>query len=493
MRLGEGEGRDHHLGDHHVAVEECVGLGVAGELLLDRDVVDGHPLLDQGRAERDGVAAREPGQVLDGPAVEGGRGRHPEHERVREDPAEEEPGRLRRRVAPGLHEPGRDDRAGRADRVVQEPDRLEGRDRAEPVVVDDLQDVRVLDPVDGLGGLVVVEQDHGLLDVLHQRGPREEPEVPPVLVDHAGSPVLRGRDQVLGVLERVLERDRRHVGLHDLPGRGREVEPPAHGERVEPGGEDRDVLSPRRVHHALADGCAVRDDHRCDPGRDQGQLRGFVVPDDRDVVGGQARERDVERVDRGVDPSLDLLVRADEHGRGEDPGEFLEPHRRDRERLLLLAGHVRPGEAVLGDEPGEAPVRVDDRDVPHVVLVHQRRDVYGRDVGPRGPGVEVRDVGDPGFDRLDVDRGLGPELGERPPRLGADLPAPGRDVDPGLVHVQELRIPDHAADRVRIGLLVPDHVDAVHARHTARINVCRPGSYAWGFGGRTTLALKKSL
>ena len=178
--------------------------------------------------------------------------------------------------------------------------------------------------------------------------------------------VLRGRDQVLGMLERVLERDRRDVGLHDLPGRGREVEPPAHGERVEPGGEDRDVLGLRRVHHALADGCAVRNDHRGDPRRDQGQLRGLVVPDDRDVVGGQTRERDVQRVDRGVDPALDLLVRADEHGRGEDPGQLLEQHRRDRERLLLLAGHVRTGQAVLGDEPGEAPVRVDDRDVPHV-------------------------------------------------------------------------------------------------------------------------------
>ena len=88
-----------------------------------------------------------------------------------------------RRGGPG-NSPGRDkagfqelhgnDGRGCANRVVQEFDGLQGGDGAEAVVVDDLDDLRFPDPVDGLRGLVVVEEDDGSPHIIEQGCPGQD-------------------------------------------------------------------------------------------------------------------------------------------------------------------------------------------------------------------------------------------------------------------------------------------------------------------------------
>lgn len=79
-------------------------------------------------------------------AVDGGGRRGFEHDRVGDDGRRDQTGQLCRRHEAALLIHFGDDRRGRADRLVPEVNGAAGLDVGQPMVVDDLHDLRLLEP-----------------------------------------------------------------------------------------------------------------------------------------------------------------------------------------------------------------------------------------------------------------------------------------------------------------------------------------------------------
>jgi len=99
------------------------------------------------------------------------------------DPAHHQAGDLRRRAQAGGAEHVRDDRAGGAERPVDEQDGLMRGRVAQAVVVDDFRDLDLGGAVDGLRELVVVHQDELRARRVDDVGLREHADQAAVLVD----------------------------------------------------------------------------------------------------------------------------------------------------------------------------------------------------------------------------------------------------------------------------------------------------------------------
>ena len=115
---------------------------------------------EEGAAQLLQVHLGDPGQALGHGDVPLGAGGRLEHDRVRQNGPGHEPGDL----GTGHHAVflihGGEDGVGAAHGLVAHADGLGGLDIRQAVVVDDLQDLHLLQPGHGLGGLVVIHQHH---------------------------------------------------------------------------------------------------------------------------------------------------------------------------------------------------------------------------------------------------------------------------------------------------------------------------------------------
>ena len=355
-----------------------------------------------------------------------------------------------------------DDGGGAAQRLVAEVDRVDALQSAQPVVVDDLQNVGALHPVHRLDLLVVVDQDD-LLFLGGQEGPLGKlADVAAVLVQHREVAVaLLGHD-LLDVVGVVVQREGEDVvaGHEEVDGHAL-VDQPRHGVGVVGAGQDDAAL----VFGALDDGLvglgAGAQDDAGDTGLDGEKLRLKAVAGDDHVVLGHIVHHPLRGVGRDGDPPL-------VEGAADVPADDLGFQRLDDvfirgfglgDDAVVIDVHVRGGDVGHGDEALQVALLVGDAQGAGLVLLHQAVGLLDGDFSLDRRGLLNLHIRDAGADVRQVLRFLRPKIGEGKGGLFIDLPgALGHIALAGQFSFQ-FRVGDGRADRVGVGALVPDDGD----------------------------------
>ena len=179
------------------------------------------------------------GHPLGGGDVPGGAGGGLEHDGVGDNGGSHQTRQIGGRHQSALPEHIGDDGVGGAHRLVAHIDGVAGLDIRQTVVVDDGQNLRLLQTGDGLGGLVVIHQNHPLFLGAQQMIPGHNAYNLLILVQNgvAGFPVLQ--HHLLGVVHPVIQMEAGDVlGAAD-PGDGGGLEDhPRCPVGIEGGGDD---------------------------------------------------------------------------------------------------------------------------------------------------------------------------------------------------------------------------------------------------------------
>ena len=403
---------------------------------------------------------REAGEALGHGDIPLGAGGGLEHDRVGEDGPGHQPRDLGRRHDAVLLVHGGDDGIGAADGFVADADGLPGLDIGQPVVVDDLEDLHLLQPGDGLGGLVVVDQDDLLAPRFEQVEAGDGAHHLLVLIEHGIAAETALEHDLLRVVEIVAQMegedvaalaDARHgQGLVDQPG-----DPPGGQGR----GDDHGAVAARpfRLDLRAAEDQAV-------------DTAGDGLLDDLGLV---AHDQDAVRIGQ----RLVLVV--------------------ERQGDVYLAGDAVPLQAEIVDERAlQHAQQIEDRHVVHAVLV-QGLQVEGGDVARRehaeqaaalvhdghyvdraaahrqpgqmdGDGVVQRGRGivfqipDLGAHVLDQGRRLHPEVIQQALGLVVDGADSHGLIVPVAQRIAKLGVCHGGDDGVRIGVAVPGNVNVAH-------------------------------
>ena len=126
-----------------------------------------------------------------------------------------------------------------ADRLVPDGDGLPGLDIGEPVVVDYLKYLDLIQPVHGLRGLVVIHEHDALALRAQQMEARQRAHNAVVLVQNRIAAVAAFQHQLAHVVEIIGQMEADDVpGLADMLDRHRLKDEPSYAPRVERGGDD---------------------------------------------------------------------------------------------------------------------------------------------------------------------------------------------------------------------------------------------------------------
>ncbi len=266
----------------------------------------------------------------------------------------------------------RDDGRGRADRQVEEEDRAGGLDVADAVVVDDLDDGRVLDAGGRLRGLVVVDEHHPPASATRHVGSREDADDPVGLVDDDRLAVRAGDEVLGGDGEQRLGADRRHFGVDEVAHGVRERDAARCDVGVKRRDHDRRALGASEFDDVVGGAEAAARDQARDAGLERHRLRAQPVARDDRVARREPRDERARLVGGHEHVAGDerLRIAADdlalERARDDVDGDRHAP-----EALDAGLVQVALGEHALAHEPGRAAVRVDDRQRPHAAIEHE--------------------------------------------------------------------------------------------------------------------------
>ena len=333
------------------------------------------------------------------------------------------------------------------------------------MVVDDLQNIRLLQPVDGLRALVVVDQNQLLAVQVQEVTSADDAAVLTVFVQNREIAVADVRHDLFRVINRRIDAEfLQVVGAHEVPHRrgGGDETPGRVG--VVGRGEDGAALFLCAGDDGAGHRRAAADDNGLCAAVDSAHLRLVPVGDEDNVAGldeflhdfGAGANADIAAVDAGVGRADDQLgferlqnVRAagvcgGQHGRVKQIhvgiGNIL-----DRDQTLQLVLIVHNAEGV-------------DLDIAHQVPggAHAHFAVNARLFAD----VNVFDLG---ADISAQARRLHAEMLQNKAGLAVDMPGAARLVQAvEAAPVFQPRIRQRRADRVCIGVLVADDVDVAH-------------------------------
>ena len=236
-------------------------------------------------------------EVLDDLAVALGRGRGVEDDRVRHDRSEQHRRGRRARLHPVLAEALDHERGGRSDRVERRGDRDPGFDRADVVMVEDLDDLGLLDARHALSLLGVVDEEHAAAGRRHEVGPRHEADRPALRVDHHRGAVVALLDLLGDVGHEELGRSGQRFALHQRAARRRERDHPAGHVAVERRHDHRRAVLAGKVEDVVGRGRVVREHDQLRASLDRHPLGVGAVADHDHVAVGDAGAGQVHRLD----------------------------------------------------------------------------------------------------------------------------------------------------------------------------------------------------
>ena len=169
----------------------------------------------------------DPRHALGGADVPFGAGGGLEHDGIGQNRRRHHAGHIGRGHQTPVLEHGRDDGIGRANRLVANVNGASGLDVRKAVVIDDLQNFRLLQTGNGLGSLVVVDQHHPLAPGAQQMIPGQHAHHLVIAVQNgvAGMAVLQNR--LLHIVHPVVQVNTHHTGgaADASDGRGLEDQP----------------------------------------------------------------------------------------------------------------------------------------------------------------------------------------------------------------------------------------------------------------------------
>ena len=408
------------------------------------------------------ILARQRGQRAGGFLVlRGGRGRA-EHQRVGQNGREQQP---RNGLAGGDVLLGKhlvQDRRRAAHRHVAEVHRPGRLQVADAVVVDDLQDFGLFQPVDGLLALVVVDEDDLLAVQVQQVAAADDAAVAAGFVQDGEVPVPHAGHDLAGVLNGRIDAEFQQVArAHKVAHRRGGGHQPPGGVGVVGGGQHGAAFFLRAGHDGARHGRAAADDDGRRAAVDGAHLRLVPVGDKHQVPGldeffhdlGAGADADAPARDARVGVADDQLglqgvqqVAAAGVGGGQHAG--------------VQQVHVGVGNVGHRDQPLQLPAAVHDAQRVDVDAAHQ---VPGR--AQAHLAVDARLLAD--VDVLDLGAHVGAQARRRHAKmleheLRLAVQVAGA---PGLVPAGELAavfqpgVGQRRTDRVGVGVLVADDVD----------------------------------
>ena len=414
-------------------------------------------------AERLAVDARNGAQRIGRHAVHHRAGRRAENKRVGEDRAAQKPRDLRRDVVAFLPVDLVDDRRGAADRLVPEIDRRHRLERADPVVVDDLEDLGVLDVVDRLSPLVVVDEDDRALADREEVPAGDHADVVPGLVDDREVADARVLHAVLDRI-RVIARQEldQPLAAHERAHGHALVDAARDGVRVERRDDHGAAVLVRELADAARDRRAEADHDAARTRLDRRKLRFIAVARNdhvvlMDVILHHVRFRGGNQHVAALEHRLRV---ADDHLGLERLQNVAVRRFRLRDDRAVLILHVGGRDVVDRDDAVEPVFLVDDRQRDGVQLRHHVPCLFHRDIV--GNAGDLPDIHIPhaGADVVDVRRLAHAEAVQDVARLRAELPGARRDVAVAVVFpVLDVRIGDRRADGVGVGVAVSQYVN----------------------------------
>ena len=354
-----------------------------------------------------------------------------------------------------------DDGGGAAHGLVAHPDGLAGLDIRQAVVVDDLQNLRLIQARNGLGPLVVVHQHHALAPGAQQVIPGQSAHDFFVLVQHRVAAVAAFQHHLADVVDIV-----RQVEAHDLfivagPGDGTGlIDQPGHPAGLIGGGDDAGapgVFQQVRVHLRLAQDQAADADV-------QGPADHIrLVAADDDVV-RVAEQQVLAALGQGDDHvaghGVDQVAAVVEQAALDDAEQVEQGHR--LHPGVGDSGHAVGGDVAGGQSAVQGAVLVDNGDGGYLLFPHDVPGPVHGDRGVQGRGRIIVQVLHLGADVLHRPGGLEAEAVQHPLGLVADVVHMGGHIVPVAQGVAQGRVGHGGHDGIGIGVVVADDVDLVH-------------------------------
>ena len=168
--------------------------------------------------------------------------------------------------------------------LVPEIDRSRSLQRADPVVIDDLQDSGLLEAVDGLGFLVMVHQDQFLAVHAQQIPSADDAHILSVFIQNREIAVPDRRHDLHGILQgQVQIKGQQPVLLHKVLDRSGHADDTGGREGIVGGSDDRTVTLPGLFQDPLRDLRVDTDDHAGGAQVDGDHL-GLVAVGDQDDI-----------------------------------------------------------------------------------------------------------------------------------------------------------------------------------------------------------------
>ena len=354
-----------------------------------------------------------------------------------------------------------DDGGGAAHGLVADPDGLAGLDIRQAVVVDNLQNVRLIQAGNGLGPLVVVHQHHALAPGTQQVIPGQGAYDFFILVQHRVAAVAALQHHLADVVDII-----RQMEAHDLfivagPGDGAGlIDQAGYPAGLIGSGDDAGtpgVFQQVRVHLRLA----------------QDQATDADIQGPADHIRLVAADDDVVRVVK--QQVLAALGQSDDHIAGHGVDQIaavveqtaLDDTEQVEQGHRLYPGVGDGGHAVGGDVAGgqstvQGAVLVDNGDGGDTLLPHDvPRPVHG-DGGVQSRGGIVVQVFHLGADVLHRPGRLEAEAVQHPLGLVADVVHVGSHIVPVAQGVAQGCVGHGGHDGIGIGVVVADDVDLVH-------------------------------
>ena len=475
-RLGGGAGLVGHVGglaDAELDVAAAERLEVRAEHILRRAARQVGTCLKHLLGVGLDVLARQRGQRLGGGFVLRGGRRRAEHQRIGQNGRQQQTRDLAagRQALFAVHLVQNRGRA--AHRNIAEIDRAGGLQTADAVMVDDLQNVRLLQTVHGLGALIVVNENDLLAVQVQQVTAADDAAVLAVLIQNREIAVTHAGHNLFGVLNRRIYAEfQQFLRAHKVAHRRGGGDEPRGGVGIVGGRQHGAALFLRTCHDGARHRGAAADNDGLRAAVDGAHL-GLVPVGDQHKVAGldellhdfrAGADADIAAVNVGVgaaDHQLSLQrfqqVRAAGVGRGQ--------------HCRVEQVHVRVGNVFDGDKPLQLVVAVHDAERVDLDVAHQ---VPGR--AQAHLAVDARLLADVDVLDLRADVGAKPrrlhaEVLQNEPRFPVHMSGAAGLIQAGqAAAVFQPGIRQRGADRVRVRVLVADDVDVAY-----RV-VCHSGS-----------------
>jgi len=251
-----------HLRDGQLAAVDLKDLHVALDKLRGAGIHLGGGGGEHFRGEILHIQVRNGGQDVGGGPVLFRGGGGVEVQRVRENGAQHEPCKLNGDGNLVLPEDGCHNGAGGAHDLIPELDRVLRREVVDPVVVDDLQHLGLFNGPDRLGELVVVHQNQFLAGSLHDVVPGYIARQVPVGIRNGVDVVAALQHFPADVLGQLRVCELHQLPLHDLTGRGGEVDVTGGVHGPVSGDHNGAVVQLGRFDHICLDGVCPDDNQQ---------------------------------------------------------------------------------------------------------------------------------------------------------------------------------------------------------------------------------------